>query len=66
VNGTANKISLVNKNFTGMAGNNFADNSGIANTGERFPQKERIVNQFYFTGDYHLQGGNLHATWYEV
>jgi len=49
-----------------MTVNNFTDNSSTANTKERFPQRKHIVNQFYLTGSYHLQGGNLHATWYKV
>jgi hypothetical protein len=29
------------------------------------PAGERIVNKSYPTGNYHLQGGNLQAKWYE-
>jgi hypothetical protein len=40
-----------------------------ANKGRRMTgsatRKGAHINKIYLTGNYHLQGGNLHATWYE-
>ena len=42
------------------------DANKVSRRPEAHPAGERIVNQLYLTGNYHLQGGNLQAEWFHL